>query len=87
MLIYIRGGQILVTKNQNFGSGGVSGTETLEMACTWLGKISSSSCLTALPGPAWVQSCLARFKNLFRAFRTLLASRITIPFSGNLASL
>ena len=24
------------------------------MACTWLGEISSCSCFTALPGPAWV---------------------------------
>ena len=24
------------------------------MACTWLGEISTCSCLTALPGPAWV---------------------------------
>ena len=24
------------------------------MACTWLREFSSCSCLTALPGPAWV---------------------------------
>ena len=24
------------------------------MACTWFGEISSRSCLTALPSPAWV---------------------------------
>ena len=24
------------------------------MACTWLGEISYCSCLTFLPGPAWV---------------------------------
>ena len=29
-------------------------TEAPEMACTWLGEISSCSCLIALPGPAWV---------------------------------
>ena len=29
-------------------------TEMRFILCTWFGEISSCSCLTALPGPAWV---------------------------------
>ena len=29
-------------------------TEPGIKACTWLGEISSCSCLTVLPGPAWL---------------------------------
>ena len=33
---------------------GFIGTEMRYNLCTWLGEISSCSCLTVLPGPAWV---------------------------------
>ena len=52
------------------------------MACTWLGEISSCSCLMlclALPG-----SCLARFTNLFRPLCTCIGMEITDKASNRL---
>ena len=35
-------------------SDGEYSTEMRFIICTWFGEISSCSCLTVLPGPAWV---------------------------------
>ena len=46
---------IVPTKWDIFGAAsGLRCTEDPENVCTWLREVSSCSCLTVLPGPAWV---------------------------------
>ena len=51
MKLQIRGGW---KQKQSENHADVICTEAPEKACTWLGEMSSCSCLTSLPDPAWV---------------------------------
>ena len=49
--------------------------------CKWFGEISSCSCLTVLPGPAWVGSCITRFAKNKSHLCTVL--QVSILFRGH----
>ena len=44
--------RLILSWNNSLGK--INHTEMRFNLCTWLGEISSCSCLTVLPGPAWV---------------------------------
>ena len=51
-------------------------TENPENVCTWLREMPSCSCLTVLPGPAWVlrsKTCKPLFPPLYYAFFSFTA--------------
>ena len=76
------------TKNYLSSAYTHSTTEHPENVCTWLREVSSCSCLTVLPGPAWVLLSKT-YKPLFPPLysRILLPTKPQILAENNISSL